>query len=230
MKQILPALLSFVLLAGCTDNSLTPAQPKLKSVTSYIQDQKGEFRPGEKTVYTYSSGQLESSEQLQYDTQTKEFYHFSTDTYVYLNNKLTSNTKAIQDIPLKKTTRYEYENGKVSKITSEDNLTTTAVIRYLKSDSIEVFYQVSNGRSFTYKFAVANGSITYEKTIGDDLQLASESNHEYDSSNNPYQLLGYTDMFFLNFSAHNKIKSSSQYYSLAFPQLIPVAYDYEYNS
>src|SRR6478736_2345582 len=231
MKQILLLSIITLALSSCNESAPAPSQSKLKSVTSYIQDQSGEFRPGEKTVYTYSvTGLLETSEQLQYDTQDKQFHHFSTDTYTYNNGLLARIDKNILDWTKKTTTRYEYANGKISSITNEDELTTTATVHELASDTIEVFYQFSNGRSLTYKFYAKSKNITYEKTIGDDLQLASVSKHEYDNFNNPYSLLGYTDLFFTNYSANNKITSTSNYYSLAFPQSTPIAYEYEYNS
>jgi hypothetical protein len=218
-----------LLLARCDHHENDSNRPKLYSVTWHFQDQGGEFRPAERTVYSYSGSKLVKTEQSWYDVQEEAYHLHSTSTFVYRLNRLDRIEQRLADNEREVVTHYEYKDGRVTKMTLEDNIRTEAHVQYLEGDTLKVLYQHSNGRSFTYKFSAAQNNIEYEQTRDDGQRLASEIYHEYDQGINPYSLLGYTDLFFTNYSANNKTKTASAYYAIGFPQSVPTSYTYEYN-
>ncbi len=233
MKYLI-ILAAVTLFAGCSSNDpLTGLDaafgPKLKTVNYYIQTSQGDFRPGEKIEYTYTAGRLVSETQSEYDVTTKSFDIFSTTTYSYQNDKPASVQKQIIGSDTKTIIRYEYQNDRISRILVDDVVDTEVTVKYLAGDTVEALYNHSNGRFFVYRFKTKDGNIVYEQTRNESSQLSSETKYEYDSFKNPFKLLGYTDFLFSNYSANNKIKMSTFYYSDAFPTSVPITYDYSYN-
>jgi hypothetical protein len=233
--EYLTLLASIAILAGCSkDDPFSGLEsafgPKLKTVTYYIQTNQGDFRPGEKIEFSYVGGQLISETQSEYDVTTKSFDFFSTTTYTYDADKLVRIEKQITGSSTKVITRYEYQNDKISRILVDDGVDTDATVKYLQADTVEVFYNYSNGRFFTYRFKTKGDNIVYEQTRNESNQVSSETMNEYDSFKNPFKLLGYTDLLFSNYSVNNKVKISASYYSDAFPTSVPAAFDYEYNN
>ena len=223
-------VLFIVALMGCSDDDPVATGPKLKSVTTYLLNSSGQFRPGEKTEYQYAANQkLIKDTQWQYDIADKAYYLFSTSDYSYSGGRLVRIEKKI-DQSDKIITTFEYENGRVSKIKedNESSVDTEAVITYLPDDRVEITYTQSNGRWFVYRFTFTNGNKIFEQVMGDDEQLSSEVTHEFDSGKNPLALLGYTDLFFTTVSANNKIKTESNFIKAPYPQSTPVSYSYEY--
>lgn len=181
--------------------------------------------------YFYStSGLLIREEQFQYDITNDSYFQFSTTAYSYDGKNLFKIEKTILSSSQKIITTYEYVNNKVIKITEDNDVDTEATIQYLSGNRVEIVYMHSNNRWFTYRFTLNNNNKEFEQTLGEDSQVASEVTHAYDGGKNPLTLLGYTDLFFANISVNNRIKTSSEYYSGAFPQSIPVSYAYEYNA
>ncbi len=234
MRPFLFLLFISALVFSCSDDASDPVRtaPKLKSVTNFIQNQSGEFRPTGKLEYHYGSGQKPSSSVLsQYDIMDKTYSVFSTTEYRYSDNRLTKMEESMVGQSDKKVTTYEYANDQVSKIKEDTpaGVDTEATIHYLPGNQVEITYNHSNGRWFIYKFTLINGNKKFEQVIGDDHQLSSEVNHEFDSGKNPLTLLGYTDLFFNTISVNNKIKTETNIITAPYPQSTPVSYSYEYN-
>jgi hypothetical protein len=231
MKTLIPVFVILSIMIGCSDDN-TPATngPKLKSITTHLQTQSGEFRPAEKVEYFYSfTGKLIRREQSQYDVTTKAYFPFSTTTYTYTNGNLSKEELNILSGSKKIVTTYEYTDNRATKITEDNDVDTEASIQYLSNNSVEIIYRHSNNRWFTYRFTLNHNNKEFEQTLGENSQVNSEVTHEYDNGKNPLTLLGYTDLFFTNISTNNRVKTSSEYYSGAFPQSTPVSYTYEYN-
>ncbi|MEJ0056398.1 MAG: hypothetical protein WDN75_12540 [Bacteroidota bacterium] len=221
-----------VVLASCRgDNDPVPSTgTQLKSRTSFLLNSKNEFRPAEKVEYFYSpQGKLVREEQSQYDIFTKQFYDFSVTKYSYEQNRLITIEKSINSTPHRTITYYEYAGDRISRIKVDNDIDTQADIHYLEDNRVEIVYTNSNGTSFIYRFTIKENNISLEQTFTTDERVSSEVTHEFDNRKNPFTLLGYTDLFFSNFSANNKIKTDSQYFSEAFPQSVPVSYEYQYN-
>lgn len=236
MRPFLFLLFISVFVFSCSDDSSDPVRtaPRLKSVTTLLQNQSGEFRPAEKTEYYYdnnASQKLSRSIQSQYDIMDKTYSLFSTTDYVYGDNRLIKMEKSIVGQPDKMITTYEYINNQVSKIKEDTHagVDTEATIHYLPGNQVEITYNHSNGRWFIYKFTLTNGNKKFEQVIGDDHQLSSEVTHEFDSGKNPLTLLGYTDLFFNTISVNNKITTETNIISAPYPQSTPVSYSYEYS-
>ena len=230
MKHLLP-LLAVLFLISCNKNDDPVAHgPLLKSYTIFFQNQSGEFRPAEKIEYSYDlKGALIKTDQSQYDIESKSFNLFSTSNFVYDHGRLVTIDKALIDYPQKSITRYEYFNGRVSRIVLDEEIDTEAKIGYLADNQVEITYTSSNGRWFTYRFTTTNNNKEIERTFGEDLEIDSEIIHEYDNRKNPFSLLGYDDFFFENASANNRIKTTSKYFGGSYPQSVPVSYEYQYN-
>lgn len=233
MKPSLTCLfLALVLFSQCdSDDDNHVDGPRLRTVTMYLQNQQGEFRPGYTNKYFYSrSGKLEREEYSSYDTEKKEFELLWTVAFSYNDNRIAEARKTFTQGGQPDVVRYTYNtDGKLSAMDIQEDLHTTATVTYGAGDTVSVFYQHSNGRSFTYRFVPKNGNITYEQTLNDSHQLSGETTHEFDNHTNPYSLLGYTDALFTNFSQNNKTNTDGQYYSDAFPLSVPDSYEYTYN-
>jgi hypothetical protein len=203
----------------------------LKSVTYHIETSKG-FRPLDSTIYNYnSSGNITSQKYFTYDVIEKKFNLFSNENFIYSNTRLSAIEKEIvAENGLPSTIHYEYTNDKISKIILDDQIDTEAVVTYPHSDTIQIVYSHSNGNGFTYRFSIAGNNIAYEETFDKWITKARETINEFDNRINPYSLLGYTDIFFTNFSHNNKTKSHSEYFGgIGFPESIPFSYEYLYN-
>lgn len=202
---------------------------KLQSVTRSFQDQDGSFELSDKNVYTYAAnGDLIKDENYVYDATEEEFILFSTSSFAYADGRLSTITKFI-DNNLYEVISYTYSGNVLSKIRvdKEDNVDTQATIEYA-SDTVQVFYSQSNGRSFTYRFSLTDDNIDFEKTIDDENRVSSKISNEFDAGINPFNLLGYTDVFFTNYSKNNKVKIESEYFTDQ-PQVVPVSLEYDYN-
>ena len=231
--SLICALLALTLFSRCDSDDDAPSNgSKLHVVTMYLQNQQGAFRPGFTNTYFYSpGGRLEREEYASYDTEKKEFELLWTVTFSYQDNRVSETKKVFTQGGDPDYVRYTYgANGKLSAMDVQEDVHTVATVTYDASDTTSVFYQHSNGRSFTYRFFTKNGNITYEQTLNDSHQLSGETTYEFDSHTNPYSQLGYTDVFFTNFSQNNKTSTVGKYYSDAFPNSVPDTYEYTYNT
>jgi hypothetical protein len=229
MKLTLSLLtFSLVLLQACHTADVAPAKPRLKSATSYIQKGTG-YEELDKTVYEYDNSLLVRSTYASYDIVTHTFVPISKTEYHHSGGRLADMQQQLLGNSHTQATQYEYLNNAVSKIIVSGDVSTTITVSY-KGDTVEAYYSLSNGRFFTYKFNSATGNVQYEKTIDDSNRLSSEVTHDFDDKINPYSLLGFVDPYFTNYSKNNKVKTSSNYYTSAFPTSVPVSYEYEYDS
>jgi hypothetical protein len=231
----LPVLFMAVVFIGCSnDDDVTPETPvpvlgpKLRSATTHLLGKNG-FRPGDKSEYTYDEyGRLSLREYSTYDIVSKNFNLISVTRFTYALNTLTTMDELISGVQ-RQITHYSYTGGKLTKMVHNSNdITTEVTIQYLPGDTVQAFYQHTNGRSFTYVFHAPEGNIRYEKTINDSHALSSIVTNEFDGHVNPYSLLGYTDILFSNLSKSNKTKTESAYYT-NYPNSVPTTYDYTYN-
>lgn len=233
--NFLPVLFMAVVFIGCNnDDDIAPETPipvlgpKLTSATTHFLGKNG-FRPADKNEYTYDEyGRLSVKEYSSYDILSQKFNLISVTRFTYASNKLKTMDEIISGVQ-RQITQYTYTGDKLTKmVRNGESITTEVTIQYLPGDTIQAFYQHSNGRSFTYVFHAPQGNIRYEKTINDSHALSSVVTNEFDGHINPYSLLGYTDILFSNLSKSNKIKTESAYYT-NLPNSVPTTYDYTYN-
>jgi len=233
MKKYFALLTSLALFVACESDddpdAVSHNEHKLKSVTSYFDTSFG-YKPGDSTVYSYNNvGQLIAQKYFTYEIVEEEFQLFSIDEFTYDNKKL---VKILHEIVVPNghtsTTTYEYQGDKIKQILLDDDIDTEATLSYPHKDTIEIKYRFNNGREFLYRFSTVDHNISFEETY-DGETLASETINEFDNKLNPYSLLGYTDIFFTNFSKNNKTKTTSEYYAIGFPNSVPSDYHYEYN-
>lgn len=223
---------ALILLAGCVTHDLEPQlrAPRLKSVTSYFETATNDFRASDKTVYSYDiNGRLSEKSYFTFDVIENEFVVFSVSTFTFDGNQLQKIVESIAGTSLIKTTTFEYSGEKLMEVHIDDEVDTDAMIGYPEDNVTEILYVHSNGRHFKYRFTSPGENIVSEQTFDDSGQLSSEITNEFDSGKNPLNLLGYNDPFFSNFSVNNKITTQSEYYSSAFPTMVPTTYEYIYN-
>jgi hypothetical protein len=230
MRSYLKFIVPVLAFAAC-DSSDEPVkiepQTRLQSITTSMQRQDGTFRPSEKKIFSYSdAGKVVKEEYFIYDVTESRYDLFSTSTFDYADNKLRTITKiaGVQQT----VTSYTYNAGILVKMNQDDEIDTEATIQY-EADTIQVLYTKSNGRFFTYRFSTNNDNIDFERTIDDSQQVGSIIVNEFDSGKNPHSLLGFTDIFFTNYSKNNKVRSTGEYFTHQ-PQSVPSVYEYEYNS
>jgi hypothetical protein len=231
MKTYFSLLALLAIFSACENHDIKPQvkHSRLKSVTSSFEYEEGNFQPSSQTVFVYDSdGKLSQKLYYTYDVVADNFSLFSTANFTFNGDQLEKIVETIGTSQTK-TTTFEYANDQLTEIDIDDEVDTHAVLQYLENDVIEILYTHSNGRSFRYRISFPNKNIVTEQTFDDSGNLSSEIVNEFDSGINPLSLLGYDDPFFSNFSPNNKIKSQSEYYSSAFPQLVPVDYEYIYN-
>jgi hypothetical protein len=231
MKSYFSLLALLAIFSSCENHDIQPQvkQSRLKSLTSSFEHEEGNFQPSSQTVFVYGSdGRLSQKLHYTYDVAGDNFTIFSTANFTFNGDQLANIVETIGTSQTK-TTTFEYSHDKLEAIHIDDEVDTDAAIQYLESDIIEILYTHSNGRSFRYRISFPNKNIVTEQTFDDSGNLSSEIVNEFDSGINPFSLLGYADPFFSNFSPNNKIKSQSEYYSSAFPQLVPADYEYIYN-
>lgn len=224
-------VLALIALIACDpDEELDPVieGTRLKSITVNLSNGSGLFSAGSKTAYTYSSsGRLDKEDYYYFDTMTKDYVLSSTAKYSYAGGKVSTISKVGVESGHTVTTTYTYAAGKASRIFINDEVDTDITISY-QGDTIQAFYNKSNGRFFTYRFSTTGSNIGFEKTIDDSNVVSSRISNEFDSGLNPYTLLGFVDPFFTNFSKNNKTRVTSQYFTHQ-PQAVAAVFEYEYN-
>jgi hypothetical protein len=231
MKLCYLYLLSAIALISCdSDDEPDPVieGTKLKSITVNISNNSGGFSAGSKTVYDYSfSGRVDTEKYYYFDSMTKDYILSSTASFSYANGVVSEISEVNEESGHVSTTTYTYTGGKPSRIDIDDGIDTEITISY-QGDTIQAFYEHSNGRFFTYRFSTTGNNIGFEKAIDDSNVVSSKLSNEFDGGLNPYALLNFVDPLFTNFSRNNKTKTSSQYFTHQ-PQSVASSYEYEYN-
>lgn len=235
MRTHLVLLSGLLIIMSCNSDDEPGLNPplgehRLKSVAEYFETSLG-FSPSDSTAFKYNSeGQLIEKKYFTYDVFEDEFALFSIEDFSYTDGKLSLIEKEIV-VTNGYTTRteYEYSNDKITRIHLDDHTDTEAILSYPHKDTVEIRYNTSNGNFFTYRFSTVDHNIHFEETYDEGENLASETINEFDNRINPYSLLGYTDLFFTNFSKNNKTKTDSEYYAIGFPDSVPFSYEYVYN-
>ena len=200
------------------------------SITSYFEHATNDFQPSDRTLFSYDgSGKLAEKSYFTFNTIEKEFELFAVSTFTFNGNQLQKIIEHIAGTSLIKTTTFHYSGEKLMEVHIDDEVDTDVMIGYPEDNVTEVLYVHSNGRHFKYRFTSPEENIVTEQTFDESGQLSSEITNEFDSGRNPLNLLGYNDPFFSNFSVNNKITTESEYYSSAFPTMVPTAYEYIYN-
>jgi hypothetical protein len=230
MKPRFVLITLLAIFSACENHDINPvAEPQqLESVTSYFEHETDNFEPASKTVFAYKNNKLSQKLYYTYDIIENDFALFSTSNFTFSGDGLVKIVETI-GTSLTKTTTFEYAAGQLTAIHIDDEIDTEIAITYMENNVMEAVYSFSNGRSFKYRISSSGQNIVTEQTFDDGGSLASEVTNEFDTGINPYNRLGYYDPFFSNFSKNNKVTTESEYYSLAFPQLVPVAYEYIYN-
>ena len=232
MKPRIVLFSTLILLAACVSHDLEPQlqTPRLTSITSYFEQATNDFRPSDKITFSYDvTGRLAEKAYFTFDVIENEFALFSVSTFTFNGNQLQKIVEHIAGTSQTKTTTFQYSGEKLMEVHIDDEVDTDVMIGYPEDHVTEVLYVHSNGRHFKYRFTSPGENIVSEQTFDESGQLSSEITNEFDSGKNPLNLLGYNDPFFSNFSVNNKIKTESEYYSSAFPQMVPTSYEYVYN-
>jgi len=204
-------------------------------VTSMEKNASGQgsvYQPQNRALFTYDqNGRLQSIRYEGYDTNTQQFTEDHTETFIFSDSLLTKITTTINGL-LQKEDLYTYgqQNGITETLYNNNNLvwTQTSTIDH-NTGIVSANYSLSNGNSFSYRFTVV-----YKNMIDDATDRPSEhcadGVYTYDKNINPFRHLGYVDFNFLNWSINNRLTEKVHYVACGFPTLVPVSYDYTYDS
>lgn len=233
MKKTLP-LLFVILISACQKNSdpIPVRNETLKlasTTTSYLRN--GQYELDSKSVYAYTvSGNIQTQSYYTYNAATSAFELNSVSSFEYVNNKVSRITMIKSGETQTTSKTFKYTEGRLSNIfIDETGVDTEVLVIYQPDNSVQAIYNSSNGRYFTYIFSTVNQNVTVEEIYGENGELKSKVTHTYDDKKNPYSLEGYTDAFFLNYSANNKTATTSDYMGGSYPQIVPDTYEYIYN-
>jgi hypothetical protein len=224
-----------VTLLSCDDQDTTP-KTQVAKLDYYIDafQQPGEdFQATTQVKYSYNaSGLVEKYTVYSYDETSAAFKAQRYVTISWSGSQATQIKEFLQDATQPYIThQYEYDDSQLRKITELNSIgqfSSQASFSYVTPDSVAVNYSFSNGNSFVYGFRYQENNIVTDRTLRLS-QTCSQGSYAYDEKRNPFNALGYTDFLLLNFSANNKLSENVNYMACAFPELIPLSYEYTYN-
>jgi hypothetical protein len=237
VKKLL-TLLIFIgfICVSCEDDEVkAPTDLKLHYYTESFEIPGFEFDPQNAVFYEYdNSGKLKNYTFFGFDPSSDKLEEQRSFEFSYLNGTVDK----IEGFLVNSSTpyisySYQYQpDSRVSKITEQNTaagINSEANFSYQANGIVKVAYQFSNGGSFEYEFHDSNQNIVTDKTTR-GAQLCSDGLYSYDENKSPFRTLGYLDYLLLNWSANNRLTENVNYVGCAFPSLIPISFEYEYNA
>ncbi len=189
------------------------------------------FRPDSRVQYQYNAnGQIEYIRHQVYNSKTTLFEESSLDIFTYKGSVVSHITTYLSG---QLYSDYDYQNGIENKITvtqhyNNELVWTQTSVPNEANDHLTVNNSFSNGNAFKYEFDILFKNIGNDKQT-QSAQVCSRANYQYDKNINPFRHLGYTDIYFLNWSANNKVSEDAHYLACGFPTLTPVSHGYTYD-
>jgi hypothetical protein len=212
-----------------------PIVKKPASVYTYSDDTK--FKIGSRVEYTYSDdGKIEKITYFEdYSTDESAQMPSRYQIFTYADNgtlwKVTS-----YDATNRITTDDSYQYGvdnlalRISETNYSAALTATVELSvdYTSQQTMAV-YRYSNGRGFEYSYKASwKNLVSSRETNGSELCNTGDFTH--DRNVNPFKHLDYTPFLVSNnTSINNTLTEDVDFIGCAFPQLIPLSYDYKYD-
>lgn len=208
---------------------------KLSTMTYHYELTPGAVDGQRKTEYTYDgSGKLNGVQEKFYNTETMAFESDYYRTFDYENNRVKKMSRYwSSDNSQMEETTYQYNgSGYVTEMvykSYQTGITSNVELTYdFDSGIVAATYSNSNGTGFSYQFTYQNKNITTDK-ITQNSGICEEGIYTYDKNINPYKHLGYVEYVLTDFSINNRLTESVTY-KCAFPELIPVSFEYTYNT
>lgn len=210
-----------------------------RKMTMYVTSEEHNVA-GEGLVYQLQNRALFSYDQnnhLQairyegYDVKNQQFVEDHTETFTFSDSVVTKIATTINGV-LQKEDLYTYgqQNKIVETLYNNNNLVWTQISTTdFSNGTVSASYNLSNGNAFSYHFTVTYKNMTSDASDRPGEHCA-DGTYTYDKNINPFRYLGYVDFNFLNWSANNRLTENVHYIACGFPTLIPVSYDYTYNS
>jgi hypothetical protein len=184
-----------------------------------------------RTFYVYKAdGRLDQIRYELFNTQTMQFEEFTVENFTYDGTRV-SKIVGLQHGKYFKELNYTYgEQDKIVETNLNSGITTTVVVANNEDTrSGSVGFTFSNGNSFRYDFNTSFNNIVSDQIIKSG-QLCSKGIFAFDKQINPFKHLGYLDVQFRNWTNNNKLTEHVDYLACSFPTLIPLSYDYTYDS
>jgi hypothetical protein len=235
MKYI-PFICLILTISGCEDDTrlVETNTAKIDYYIDSFQQTGNIFVPQSRVKYDYDdAGHVKQYTVLSYDAQSGNYF---TSQYFMLtwSGKQLSSIKGYLTNVVSPYIEYQYtfsgsQIAKISQLDGTGKNTAQASFEYISDDSVAVNYSFSNGNGFQYAFHRVKNNIISDKTTR-STQTCSEGVYAYDDKHNPFSGLGYVDFSLSNFSANNKLSENVNYKGCAFPELIPISYEYTYNA
>lgn len=218
------------------DPNETPAKPiRLERYIESFELDDVEFTPQLEVMYAYdSTGKLTGYTESGFnpDTGAPELQRYFVLSYAGTKVNRINGFQPGVEIPYEETT-YDYlPDGRVSNIARIDRasgVNSDVSFAYAPNGVVRVTYTFSNGGSFLYEFDYTGDNVRSDKTTR-GTQVCSNGEYTYDVHQNPFRNLGFIDYNLTNISMNNRLTEDVNYLNCAFPTLMPIAYEYEYNS
>ncbi|WP_276371588.1 hypothetical protein [Chryseolinea sp. H1M3-3] len=189
------------------------------------------YQPESRTFFVYKGdGRLDQIRYELFNAQTMQFEEFTTENFTYEGTRV-SKIVGRQQGKYFKELNYTYgEQDKIVETNLNSGITTTLVVTNNEdTHNGSVAFTFSNGNSFRYDFNTSFNNIVSDQIIKAG-QLCSKGIYAFDKQINPFRHLGYLDVQFRNWANNNKLTERVDHQACVFPTLIPVSYDYTYDS
>lgn len=243
--KIIMFILTLVLMTACSDEvvrekgaPIEPITPKAVRLDRYVEsfdvNDLG-FTPQMEVVYSYDdNNKLTSYTEAGFNPETGASELQRSFTLSYSGTKVDSIKGYLSGavIPYLETSYTYLPDGRVSRIDRIDRssgVNSEASFAYQGDNLVRVTYTFSNGGSFQYEFDYAGENVQHDKTTR-GAQLCSNGVYTYDQHKNPFWTLGFVDYTLTNISMNNRLTEQVNYLNCAFPTLVPIAHEYEYNA
>lgn len=205
---------------------------KLVKELIYIENSAG-LIPDSRTEYFYNvMGKLSEINNYQRSLQVSGLHLTNIYKFRYNGMLLDSINRFGPDHSSTGYTNFSYTGERISNIRNRSyDQETGAAMEYIvsgNSETITADYLFSNGNTMNYKIFVRDGN-----KISDQAQTstggAEGGTYEYDNSVNPKHQLGWSDLYFSNYSKNNLTREQKGYGG-AFPSAIPYKFEYTYDA
>jgi hypothetical protein len=205
---------------------------QLKSERTY-KLLNGQEIPDTKTDYHYDfSGNLSRIDYWLRKMDTNTPFLAFTDRFEYENGKVAKVTRINEETgSVMRTSDFSYDaQGKVIGISENENsMTAAGSVQYLNSNEVKIHYSYT-GRSFdmNYFMLFKNGNLV-KSTAATTNNSGETGEYSYDFNINPYRHMNWPDLF-LSHSSNSNITSQNKQYSGSYPSAEPYSRIYKYDN
>jgi hypothetical protein len=205
------------------------ATPRLLKAEHEYYEVEGQLYPQAKRLYHYDgNGRLMEIVFWQKKPQSPELQQVFTDKLTYEGQKLATISRHDADNRTVGTTRFSYQNGRVSHI--HENLygrDTYVAVEYPGNDEISMDYLFDNGAAMSYQTRWQGGNRLSDQAFTSH-GSGEQGHYAYDRGINPYAFMAWQDIY-LSKSSKNNLVGQEKRYSGAIPTADHYKSDYQYN-